>query len=202
MLSQARWGLVAASIGSIVVFAGGEYNDDGLQASGVVDIYNSSENKWYQHTLSVPRTNLVAVSAGTKILFAGGRTWNDSKQDGVIVDTIDVYEIYTKKWTVEKLPSPREFLAAASAKGGEYVIFAGGNGPSGDGQGKHDKDKVGPSERVDIFNLGEKEWSKWKMSQPRSMLSGVSLNNVFYFGFGMTKHRSLSQTIDVFSCKP
>jgi hypothetical protein len=52
------------------------------------------------------------------------------KRDGMIVPVIDVFDVFTKKWEKPiSLSEPREFLVAAATKGGEYVVFAGGNAP-------------------------------------------------------------------------
>lgn len=55
-------------------------------------------------------------------MFAGGRVINDSGSE--VVDTIDIYNIATGSWKVDRLSEPREGLAAAAW--GDFIMFAGG----------------------------------------------------------------------------
>ncbi len=69
-LSVLRFLLVAASVGNVAVFAGGE----SAFASNVVDVYNGATGAWSTAQLSVARFCLAAASVGNVALFAGGET--------------------------------------------------------------------------------------------------------------------------------
>jgi hypothetical protein len=82
-LSVARMDPVAASVGSVALFAGGtsrnpSYNGDPFYGSGpysdsrVVDIFHVSTGKWSNASLSVARKYLAATTVGNMSIFAGG----------------------------------------------------------------------------------------------------------------------------------
>jgi len=198
-LSAGRWGLVAASVRDVALFAGGQGNN-GLP-SDIVDIYNSTSGNWEVHHLSLPRTNLAAAAAGTKIYFAGGRFWNKTEAP-IPVDVVDIYDVNTRQWTVATLSEPRELLVGTSW--GNWVAFAGGNSPppppppATPGSNPPPPPRPQPSAAIDAFNAKSGKQISAEMSQGRVFLSGVALNNIFFFGFGVGDDHRTSPTVDEF----
>jgi uncharacterized membrane protein len=68
-LSQARYYVVATSVGDLALFAGGVGLGTAV-ISGVVDIFNASSNKWTTATLSQARYQVAATSVGDLAFFA------------------------------------------------------------------------------------------------------------------------------------
>ena len=120
-LSAARQGLVAATVGDKVLFAGGFGYPDGSNWGefNTVDIYDNSNNSWSTATLSQARMDITATTAGSKIYFAGGFIGgiNASK-------TIDIYDVVTNSWSVSSLQQPRTWMASIFAGG--KIFWAGG----------------------------------------------------------------------------
>ena len=74
-LSVGRGRLAAASVGSMIIFAGGYTINDSLnpyQASNVVDLYTCATRAWTTAQLSLARYDLAAASVGNVAIFAGG----------------------------------------------------------------------------------------------------------------------------------
>ena len=91
-LSVARTGLVAASVGSIALFAGGQSRkpfDNGNQHmpsysdSSFVDVFHVTTGKWSNASLSVARKYLAATTVGDVAVFAGGEH----------SDAVDLYQL-------------------------------------------------------------------------------------------------------------
>ena len=74
-LSEARFGLAAASAGNFAVFAGGTMPLGTLfipVMSDAVDLYNNETGVWSTAQLSVARASLAAASVRNFVIFAGG----------------------------------------------------------------------------------------------------------------------------------
>ncbi len=91
-LSVARMDPVAASVGSIALFAGGQSRkpfDSGnpymplYYDSSVVDIFHVTTGKWTNASLSVARKYLAATTVGDLAVFAGGEN----------SDAVDFYQL-------------------------------------------------------------------------------------------------------------
>ena len=85
-LSQARYGLAAASVGNKVLFGGGS---EGNVYSKVVDIYDTSTGVWSTANLSQARLWPSATSVGNKVLFAGGFV------NGGYSNLVEIYTLQT-----------------------------------------------------------------------------------------------------------
>ena len=87
-LSKARYSMVAATVGTKAIFAGGaaETGYDGY--TNVVDIYDASAGTWTTSTLSQARTNIAMTILGTKVIYAGGTTGANSNQG--ISNVVDI----------------------------------------------------------------------------------------------------------------
>jgi len=111
-LSEARFGMAAASIANKIIFAGG-YGSG--KASNRVDIYDVSTNTWTTASLSEPRSNAVVAAVGNKLLFAGG--YSNSGQSA----KVDIYDATTNSWSVANLSQHRQISSAVTL--GNKVLF-------------------------------------------------------------------------------
>ena len=123
-----------------------------------VDIYNATAGEWSRRSLSIPRQQLAAASLPDLGLafFAGGRdastgitfflsqfhapfstralclpfmlSCSFSCTVGVAYDRLDIFNAYTKTWSVSSLSQARIYLAGASLPEQGLVLFAGGSG--------------------------------------------------------------------------
>ena len=151
---RGRNNLVAAGIGTKVLFAGGT-GSQGLSSANV-DIYDYATGVWSQATLSQARVNLAAAAAGSKALFAGGQT------GPVPSAVVDIFDAQTGIWTVSALSLARYFLAGTA--NGNNVFFAGGFPPAS-----------GPdSAVVDIYDVSTGQWTVSALSAGRAFLAAAS----------------------------
>jgi hypothetical protein len=190
-LSQARAGMVVASAGNKIVFAGAALSPDNnsslIYGSSKVDIYDIITQTWSTGELSEWRSDIAAVAAGNKIFFAGGRL-GDGAFDN-LYSTVDIYDASTNIWSVASLSEPRAYIAAAAV--GNKVFFAGG-----------EKDwNYNTSNKVDIYDLTTNTWSTAILSEPRAYISAVTVNNKIYFAGGNIEDRwyaNPSNRIDIY----
>ena len=189
-LSQARWGMAAATVGDLAIFAGGATKSNGIWAtSAAVDIYNMATNQWTTAELSVPRYGLAATTVGDLAIFAGGA---DSTYYGAASnasDAVDIYNASTGQWSTTSLSEARGYVAATTV-GGD-AIFAGGethmndvviNGNYLPGTGSY-----AASDVVDIYNSNTNEWTTAGLPQAREGMSATSSGNLAFFAGGDTQ---------------
>jgi hypothetical protein len=133
-------------------------NPDPATVYNNVDIYNATSGEWSKWTLSIARQQLAAASLPDLGLafFAGGRDASSgitlflckfhvpfstralrlplmlscfsSCTGGLAYDRIDIFNAYTKTWSVSTLSQARIYLAGASLPEQGLVLFAGGSG--------------------------------------------------------------------------
>jgi autotransporter-associated beta strand protein len=178
-LSQARFGLAAATVRNEAFFAGG--NDNAGHYFATVDIYDATAGTWSTASLSQPRENLAAAVAGNKVLFAGGDFYYaGSHQESNVVD---VYDSTANSWSTATLSVSRSAIGAVSV--GDTAIFAGGW-------------TTAASNVVDIYNAGSNTWSTSPLSQPRDGLRGASAGGKAYFAGASDSAGQDSSTIDIY----
>jgi hypothetical protein len=96
-LSQARFTVAAASVGTLAIFAGGDLDLAGFgrQTSDVVDIWDAGVMT--ATTLSASRTMIAsaALTVGSEswMLFAGGQATG-----GVPLDVVDIFTVSSRVW--------------------------------------------------------------------------------------------------------
>jgi hypothetical protein len=131
-LSQARSGLVAASVGTRALFASGAVDSGGPNArpSDVVDIYDAATGQWSTARLSQPRLSPAAAVVGTRVLFAGGLVGWWGGPDARASDVVDIYDSATGQWSTAHLSQARTGLVSAVV-GGQVLFAGGGIGPDG-----------------------------------------------------------------------
>jgi hypothetical protein len=168
-LSEPRAGMVVASAGNKILFAGGY--------STRVDIFDFEANTWSTAELSSKRRGIAAVAAGNKIFFAGGQSEDE------IFKVVDIYDVATNTWSLSSLLST-EGDGLTTAAVGNKVFFTGGHF------------FFYPPNSVDIFDLTTNTWSAANLSAPRSYTTAVSANNKVYFTGGSTGQ--VSNVIDIY----
>ncbi|TMI61308.1 MAG: hypothetical protein E6H07_19800 [Bacteroidetes bacterium] len=178
-LSKPRMELATASVGNKIFFAGG-YTREGPSAwagESRVDIYDINSNSWSVAELSVARHGIAAVSAGNKVFFAGGHTSFYGDVDISEYATVDIYDAATNSWSVASLSEPRGYISATTI--GNKVFFAGGYWIESFATFHY-------SNKVDIYDLSTNTWSTATLSEGRTSISAVAINNKVYFAGGET----------------
>jgi hypothetical protein len=177
-LSVARSNLVATSVGSIALFAGG-YNggNDANVFHDVVDIYNNTDGMWSSTSLSLPRVAIAATTIGNLALFAGGVTNTSEivtgRIDENVTDIVDIYHSTNRTWSSAHLSIPRYWIGATSV--GNLAFFAGGC----DLTNNYTSFAV-----VDIYNNANGLWYTSQLSNARFFTVASSVGNFALFGGG------------------
>jgi N-acetylneuraminic acid mutarotase len=188
-LSEGRAGLVSATAGTKIVFAGGIV--PGAYSSRV-DIYDTITLSWSKAEFTIRERQGMAVAAiGSKIFFAGGQDadWID------VTSRVDIYDAATNTWTTAELSQPKAYLAAVTL--GNKIYFAGGAnwGPLTSGSPRNYF--VG-SNVVDIYDNSTNTWTTDKLSEGRYELSATAVGNKIYFAGGLNSIFNTSKTIDIY----
>lgn len=168
-----RQGMAVATVGTRILFAGGEDADWGDLTSRV-DIYDAVNNAWSTAELSQPRSYLAAATIGDKVFFAGGGFWGQTYFTGSAV--VDIYNNSTKTWSTAQLSEGRYELSATSV--GNKIYFAGGL-----------HSIFNASDKIDVFDMDANTWSVSQLQQPRAGHAGFSFNNqIFWVGGASTSY--------------
>ena len=123
-LSLGRKRMAVATVGDLVVFAGGRVVTEAAEEyeTDRVDVYDASAGSWSTGSLSSARSMAAAVSIGHAVYVAGGY----GGQGAGTLDVIDVFDAISRRWSVA---SPSLSVARAAAVGvgvGGAMLFAGG----------------------------------------------------------------------------
>jgi hypothetical protein len=164
-----RQGMVAASIGNRIFFAGGGNNDVGYVTSRI-DIYDVTANTWSTAELSEPKEYLAAATIGNKVFFAGGGNWNTAYTG---LSTVDIYDNATNRWTKTNLSQGRSNLSATAIDG--KVYFAGGSTDAYFERG---------SNNIDIFDTLTNTWSGSGLQELKNFHAAVAAGNKIYWAGG------------------
>ncbi|MFO1053732.1 MAG: kelch repeat-containing protein [Planctomycetota bacterium] len=187
LLTTARQGLSAATVGDLALFAGGRAN---LTTSPVVDIYDRATGTWTTATLSVPRSDFAATTIGPYALFAGGAI--DGFTEAAVVD---VFDSRTRTWSTTTLSQAR-FSLAATTVGGKAIFAGGAIGGIGTGGAV-------PSAVVDVYDSSigapsdPNAWSTTVLSRPRGGLVAASAGGKALFAGGFDGFAP-SGTVDIY----
>jgi hypothetical protein len=195
-LSEARIGMVSATAGSKIAFAGGMVP---YAYSSRVDIYDTITHQWSIAALSVTeRQGMVAASVGSKIFFAGGgdHDW------GSVTSRVDIYDVANNSWSTAELSQARDYLAAVTV--GNKIYFAGGGtwgpitgGVPVSGWPPNGNYYIG-SDVVDIYDNSTNSWSSIRLSEGRFELSATVANDKIYFAGGLKNIFTSSDRIDIY----
>jgi len=122
-LSIGRGRMAVATVGNLVIFAGGRVMvADGTRSeTDRVDVYDASDGSWSTASLSSPRSSAAAVTAGHAVYVGGGLGG-----DGATLDVIDVFDAVSRRWSVFSSVLTRARALPVGVGLGGLVIFAGG----------------------------------------------------------------------------
>jgi len=176
-LPEPRDGMVVASAGNKILFAGG-YSTGSVSTR--VDIFDFAANTWSTAELSSKRRRIAAVAAGNKIFFAGGI--NDY---GWTSTDVDIYDVATDTWSLSNMSTGGDELTTATT--GNKVFFAGGNFG------------IYATSTVNIYDLTSNTWSTASLSARRNFPAAVSANNKIYFTGGDPWTGQISNVIDIYN---
>ena len=176
-LPELRAGMVVASAGNKILFAGG-YSTGSVSTR--VDIFDFAANTWSTAELSSKRRRIAAVAAGNKIFFAGGI--NDY---GWTSTDVDIYDVATDTWSLSNMSTGGDELTTATT--GNKVFFAGGNFG------------IYATSTVNIYDLTSNTWSTASLSARRNFPAAVSENNKVYFTGGDPWTGQISNVIDIYN---
>ena len=176
-LPEPRDGMVVASAGNKILFAGG-YSTGSVSTR--VDIFDFAANTWSTAELSSKRRRIAAVAAGNKIFFAGGI--NDY---GWTSTDVDIYDVVTDTWSLSNMSTEGDELTTATI--GNKVFFAGGNFG------------IYATSTVNIYDLTSNTWSTASLSARRNFPAAVSENNKVYFTGGDPWTGQISNVIDIYN---
>jgi len=186
-ISLERRFIMAASVGDIVIMAGGS-NVEGYWTN--VDIYNVSTGVLELQYLTKRRGRGAAVALNNKAYFAGGEECNDlgwEVGNCTMSSLVEIYDVTSKSWTVSNLSEARMELSAAVTIDG-YVVFAGGFNTST------------VSNVVDIYNSNTDTWSNTTIPVGRFGMTAIGVNGKVYFAGGAISNGGATQTnrVDIF----
>lgn len=111
--------LEAGVVGTKMYICGGSTNWTSFACTKRVDIYDAAQNTWDTASISLARQACSVKGVGKYVVCAGGYTQTVGK-----TDRVDILDTETGKWHVDKLSSPRSFMAAAVL--GNKAYFTGG----------------------------------------------------------------------------
>ena len=185
-LSQARYSMAAATVGTKAVFAGGF---DGFYPSAAVDIYDASTGHWSTTTLSQARDNLAMATVGTQAIFAGGISNIANGGNNTGSAAVDIFDASTGRWSTATLSQARTSMDVATV--GTKVIFAGGL--SGDSNTLY--------AAVDIYDMSTGRWSTAILSQARDRTAVATSGTEAIFGGGMLLS-AVSGAVDILTFPP
>jgi hypothetical protein len=108
--------------------------------------------------------------------------------------TVDIYDVSTNTWSVTNMSEAKYGVAAAVAV--NKVFFAGGVGTNQIGNTTyfaHHKNKV------EVYDITTNTWSVSTLSEAKTDISAVTLNNKIYFAGGTLEGiHTFSSRIDIY----
>jgi hypothetical protein len=177
-LSEAKWDMGSASLGSKAWFAGG-YIESGSETSQV-EVYDVSTGQWnIEYNLSFARGTSVGIACGSKVFFAGGTPSP--------ISTVDIFDTVTGTWTVESLSAPRFFPAAICY--GSKVFFAGGFQP----------DSYNSSDIIDIYDVQTGVWTVDYLSQSRAGFAYAVVGDLAIFAGGWITLDETTNLVEIYN---
>jgi len=179
-LSEARTGIGAATVGNKILFAGGAknnhpwYEDEWINFSTRVDIYDVSTNSWTTTELPEPIHFLgwqgITAVVGNKAFFCGG----------INRSIVYIYDVVQNSWSTANLSVEREDFAAASV--GNKILITGGS----------------VSNNVDIYDASTNTWSIDSLSEALKYRIAATLNNKAFFAGGRGEQWQFSNKVDIY----
>jgi len=188
--SGARTGIMAASVGPWILFAGGATSL--TTSTDTIDVFSILTQTWSTASLSQARFNGGVATLGSKVFFAGG-----SSAGAIVLDASSRVDIYDSSmgapsnplaWSTAVLSEPRGAVAGATV--GDQVIFAGGvigSGPT-------------VVTTVDIFDESDGLWTTADLSQARivGQPAAATVGSRAWFGGGTLPGGVPSDVVDIY----
>lgn len=141
--------------------------------------------------LSIGKIGVITAAANNKILFAGGSSY-ERDSTGIPIRRVDIYDINSNRWSTKDLyeyPTWRMDMGIAAVN--NKVLLAGG-GFWGDDL---------YTNRVDIYNASDDNWSNASLSENRTAIMGISAGNKVFFAGGFSLDNGSyywSNTVDIY----
>ena len=181
-LTESKIRMGATSLGTKVIFAGGELSS-GEQVSAI-EVYDISTDDWDTVlNLVFPRSHITCVSCGTKVFFAGGVDIGTF----TFFDIIEIWDTVTGQWSFEQLSAPRSSISAVCYD--DKVIFAGGINFI-----------VGQAyNTVEIYNTSIEEWSYTTLSLPRCAMGAAVIGDLAFFAGGSDSQGNIFNRVDIYN---
>jgi hypothetical protein len=156
-LSEKRYGVAVATLGTKIFFAGGHTGEqDPLTLFTRVDIYDISSGDWSSAELSEARTGIGAVGAGNKVFFAGGaKNFNNNVGWYNSSTRVDIYDVVSNTWAKIELPIPQHFFYCQTAAFVSKKLFFAG------------RQDASPTNRVYMYDVSANDWSSVPLTIPR-----------------------------------
>ena len=179
-LSEARCSPVVASVGSKILFAGGNIScGRGGPISGRVDIYDVATKTWTVSDLSETREGMSSIVIDAKVFFVGGTIWMDFR-NGVPSYKMDIYDNNTQGWSVKQI----DFVMNSSTSvlmGNKGYFFSG--------------------RQVNIYNRFNDSWSAGLMDQELNWPAIIAVGDYVYFAGGQVSDVNDYQTNKIWRLK-
>lgn len=170
-LSQARYDLVATTVGNYALFGGGN-SSKSTTSSDVVDAYDDMLTHTIPSPLSVAKYWLAATTIGNYALFGGGYGAN----------SVDVFDTELTHMVITPLSFSSSQLAATSI--GDYALFGGG---------------AGGQNAVDVYDAELTHATATPLSIGRGLLAATTVGNYALFGGGRDASFINSKIVDAYS---
>jgi len=141
--------------------------------------------------LSVARASMMCVAHAGKVYFAGGHSWlSNSTAAGQPYNTVDIFDIASKTWSVKQLSVARTEGSAVVLDG--KIMFAGGTIVLGT--------NIISTSVVDVYDPATDQWSVMQLSQKRGGLSAVVIGKQAWFCGGFLSYSAVgsSARIDIY----
>jgi hypothetical protein len=185
---RSGWGSV--TVGNKILFTASEWMGNTSPVN--IEIYDAAANTWSAVVLDSKFYFPSAVSAGNKAFFAGGLTTGNT--GGLAI--INIYDAPSNTWSVDRLSQERIEVAATTT--GDHVFFGGGYQHINMWDTPYDY-----TSRVDIYNIATNKWSMAELSEARSGMAAIAINNKVIFAGGYTSTASSQDvtpvnTVDVY----
>lgn len=132
--------------------------------------YDALTGEWESFPLTNPRHGMQGLSIGDKLMFAGGTDWWDGSLYVGTTDTVDVYDVPTDTWSIERLSVPRRWVTASVV--GDKAYFTGGRIPDGN-----------LSDRLDIYDPATDEWTTDTIPEAENYESGTAGDKLLLWSY-------------------
>lgn len=184
----------------------------------------SVQAQWTVDSLSLARSGIATATVNGKIIFAGGYSNVSGPLRDTIATRVDIYDIATESWSVEKLTIKREFTFAVGVGTKFYIAgYTISAAPDQDKIEVYDTEDaswsilalpnlVSPTtmcaygnkiffnrgNMVDVYNAELETWQSLTLPSNTFSSYATSCNGKVFFLGGESNNGSLSNTVDIY----